>query len=350
MIAKYVVRPWPPESSGMTEAEVLQRVEGAGEQLLQALHQAELDSDRFARYEMGTREVSYAIDQCLARLSETGVWGPTNRLAAGKLWELAGDQLQHGALLNRARFKPRGYAGDHVMLRQICEDWRCDHPLGRLLDHYFQNHAAPKAVRNRTRIVAEAIVERVRAMNDIVSVTSVGSGPAIDLLWAAESLLPEERRRLRAEMLDLDPQALEESQQRLLPLLGRDKIVARRENLYRLPRLREAESIRSELIACTGFFDYLNDEDAAALLGYLWQQLAPSGRLLVFNFAPHNPSRALMEWMGLWYLVYRDEQAMRDLSAAAGIATECCEIKAEAEGVDLYIDATKPLSVTRGER
>lgn len=334
----------------MSEEQILAVAHSAGDQLVKRLRDAQQITDQFANFERAALLVSAAIDDCLASLAASGLWGPANRLAAGKLWEVAGEPLQHGALLNRARFKPRGYAGDHVMLRQICEDWRCDHPLGRMLDHYFQNHSAPKAVRNRTRIVADAIVERVRATNDIVRAISVGSGPAIDLLWAAESLQPQERRRLRVQMLDLDPQALDESQQRLVPLLGCDQIVARRENVYRLPKLGEAEPIRSELIACTGFFDYLSDEDAAALLSYLWQQLEPGGRLLVFNFAPHNPSRALMEWMGLWYLVYRDEQDMRDLSAVAGIPAECCEIRAEGEGVDLYINATKPARPTRDGR
>jgi len=96
-----------------------------------------------------------------------------------------------------------------------------------------------------------------------------------------------------------------------------------------------------DLIACTGFFDYLNDVDAAALLRSLWDHLGPGGRLLVFNFAPHNPSRALMEWIGNWYLIYRDESAWKDLAAKAGIPAAASQVSAEEEGIDLYIDARR---------
>ncbi len=326
----------------MTEEEILRVVAGAGEQLSADLVEAEQATRGFSEEATGFRAVSAAIDRCLARLTTTNLWGPANRLPSGRLWELAGEHLQHGALLHRARFKPRGYAGDDVMLRQICEQWQCEHPLGRLLDQYFQSHAAPQAVRNRTRIVAGAITQRVDQSQDSpVRVTSIGSGPAMDFLWAAENLMPAARVRLHMQLLDLDPQALNDSTARLAASFGPSQIIARRENLYRLNRLGEAAALEADLIACTGFFDYLNDTDAAALLNLLWQQLSPDGRLLVFNFAPHNRSRALMEWIGNWYLTYRDRAAMHDLALRAGIPQEMFEVKAEAEGIDLFIDAVK---------
>ena len=343
MIGKYFASPWPPGTVGMSEEEIL-GVAGEASELLSAnLARAEQISAGFLNEAVAIPAVTTAIDQCLARLASTDVWGPTNRLPSGRLWELAGEHLQHGALLHRARFKPRGYAGDDVMLRQICENWRCEHPLGRLLDHYFQSHAAPKAVRNRTQIVADALVDMVRQPGDsTVRVSSIGSGPAMDITWACEVLSPAERNRVRVQLLDLDPQALAEAAARLEKWLPAANVTPRRENLYRLARLGEAAAIEADLIACTGFFDYLNDADAAALLGLLWRQLAPGGRLIVFNFSPDNGSRALMEWIGNWYLTYRDRSAMHDLAVSAGIPKELFAISAEAEGIDLFIDARKP--------
>jgi hypothetical protein len=82
-----------------------------------------------------------------------------------------------------------------------------------------------------------------------------------------------------------------------------------RENLFRLPRLKRANSIleQADFIACTGLFDYLTDADAIAMLRCFWSHLASDGEMIVFNFAPSNPSRAYMEWIGNWYLTYRDE-------------------------------------------
>jgi extracellular factor (EF) 3-hydroxypalmitic acid methyl ester biosynthesis protein len=317
----------------MSEAEVLEVVAAAGRVLADALRGTPQRATVFT-----------AIDDCLAELATTGIWGTANRVPSGKLWALAGDSLQHGALLHRARFKPRGYAGDDEMLRLICENWRCDHPLGALLDDYFQSHAAPQAVRNRTQIVADAIVEGVRnSSEEPFAVTSVGSGPAIDVLLAAEKLSNVERARLRVNLLDLDPQALDASEKRFSKKLLPENVTAVRENLYRLAtRPSSGQWLTVDLVACTGFFDYLNDTDAVALLGQFWRCLPAGGRLIVFNFAPANPSRALMEWIGNWYLVYRDQDAMHSLAKTAGIPPDRYHVNAEAQGIDLFIDARKP--------
>lgn len=303
---------------------------------------------RLAKELVGTptqEQVFAAVDKCLTALTTSCLWGQANRLPSAGLWEAAGKWLQHGALLHRARFKPRGYAGDDEMLRQICEDWRCTHPMGRHLDAYFQSHAAPNAVRNRTRLVADAIVDAVSESPSTTPLRfiSVGSGPGLDVAWAAARLTTAERERLKVSLYDLDPRALEGATARLAGTLTTEDIHAVRANLYRLPKSHQAiEASSAELVACTGFFDYLSDADAVALLQLLWQSLRPGGRLLVFNFAPHNPSRALMEWIGNWYLVYRDETAMETLARSAGITPDEYKIKAEAEGVDLYIDARRP--------
>jgi hypothetical protein len=63
--------------------------------------------------------------------------------------------------------------------------------------------------------------------------------------------------------------------------------------------------------------------------------------LSVMQFAPHNPSRALMEWIGNWQLIYRDESQLRQIVAAAGIPPAAARFGAEPLGVDLYVTATK---------
>ena len=159
---------------------------------------------------------------------------------------------------------------------------------------------------------------------------------------AAAELSAEERAALRVTLLDLDPRALEESRERLSTWLSPDQVRAVRENLYRLPQRPTAgELLDADLISCTGFFDYLNETDASALMRQFWKSLRPGGRLLVFNFAPQNASRALMEWIGNWYLVYRDEPEMFALADAAGIPRDSLSIGFEPAAAALYIDARK---------
>ena len=90
-------------------------------------------------------QVAKTLDHCLADLAELNFWGVGNRVPSSELWNIAGPILERGWLQNRARTKPRGYAGDYEMLARIYEGTLCDDPLGRLFDRYFQEQAAPVA-------------------------------------------------------------------------------------------------------------------------------------------------------------------------------------------------------------
>ena len=80
---------------------------------------------------------------------------------------------------NRARTKPRGYAGDHELLARIYSGQLCEDRWGRLFDRYFQDQAAPQAVRNRMRMAAEWIEEVVHAGQPTVRIAIVGSAHGI---------------------------------------------------------------------------------------------------------------------------------------------------------------------------
>ena len=64
------------------------------------------------------------------------------------------------------------------------------------------------------------------------------------------------------------------------------------------------------------------------------------GRLIVFHFAPHNPTRAYMEWFANWYLTYRDLGTLRQVTDAAGISGASIEYGSESLGIDLYVQIT----------
>ena len=224
------------------------------------------------------------------------------------------------------------------MLTQICERSVCDHPLGSAFDRFFQAQAAPQAVRCRTDLIAGAIADFVRVKPaETVHVASVGSGPAIDIERACRALTPAQRKELRIRLLDLDPAALEYARSRLAPWVEPWQVQPVRENLFRLAQPGRGGGLLDgvDLLICAGLFDYLDDAAAAALLSRFWQSLRPGGQAWVFNFAPHNPSRAYMEWIGNWYLLYRTADQMRDVAMRAGIPREGCAVSAEATGVNL---------------
>ena len=277
--------------------------------------------------------------------------GADNRPPSRELWDLAERWLVRGWLQNHARSKPRGYAGDHEMLARIYDASLCADPLGQLFDRYFQAQAAPQAVRYRMQMMADWIVETIRMRRAVsgtvaegpVKIGIVGSAFGAELREALRKLTESERHSLQAALLDLDPTALEYAREQLTGWLPKDRLSLSSGNLFRMadrPSMA-APLAGSDLLFCPGLFDYFDDATAAKFLKCLVDQLAPGGRLIVFQFAPHNPTRAYMEWFGNWYLTYRDRDALRDLVQAAELTDVDVAYGSEPSGVDLFAQITR---------
>jgi hypothetical protein len=143
----------------MSSDGVLREVRQTAEALLGELEQVERRLTSAERGDELYAAVAAALDRCLNQLASLNVWGPENRLPSSELWNVVRHFLSRSWLQNQARTKPRGYAGDYETLARIYENRLCDEPLGRLLDRYFQEQAAPRAVRNRMEMIADWIVD-----------------------------------------------------------------------------------------------------------------------------------------------------------------------------------------------
>jgi hypothetical protein len=338
-------QPIDPTSPRPSANELLRTARSVAEKLVQDLEHAQRLTDQWTNEPLTDVLVEAALSTGLHRLAETGCWGEANRMASAEFWRIAGSLLAVGRLQCHARLKPRGYAGDYQLLDWVCSDVCCEHPLGRAFDRYFQRQAAPHAVRSRTKAIAAALVAHCLSTEARQRhVLSLGSGPALDIAAALAMLPAEHRARLRVTLLDLDPEALEFAGRRLQPFLPADALECVRENLFRLPQRRDPERIigTPSFLVCSGLFDYLGDVAAIDMLRLLWQRLDAGGQLLVGNFLPHNPTRAYMEWIGNWYLIYRTPDELARLGLAAGIPANCLSLSTELLGVDLFLIAHKP--------
>jgi len=323
--------------------ELREHVRRAAADLVDDLAGAEQVTRRWSHAAAADALVEAALDRCLKRLTATGCVGPANQVPSGELWAVAGKWLEKGSLQLRARMKPRGYAGDFDLLTAICEHATSTDPLGRALDRYFLAQAAPEAVRARTEAIAMTLGELRRQRPGGLRVVSVGAGPAIDVQWAFESMPAADRRGHDVTLLDIDPAALDHARGRIEPLRAGDGVTCIRTNLARLPGARNVEELLppADLLVCAGMFDYLEAGAATKMLKTFYQRLAPGGLLLVGNFAPTNPTRAFMEWIGNWYLIYRTATDMRGLAHAAAIPEDCCDVVCEPTGIDLFLAAAK---------
>lgn len=314
------------------------QVEQIADRLKRELIRADAETNHWRDSAIVDDLVHSALNRCLRALEALGLAGSQNRILSHVVWNAAREYLELGVLQRRAREKPRGYAGDYQMLQMICDEQQCDDPLGSSFDRFFQAQAAPQAVRNRTRIVADLIVAEARAAaSGRCHVVSIGSGPAIDIASAAAAL-KQDLAALRVTLIDIDPAALEYADSRLdevLPREQRQSIVFNLKRIQRSPKTLE-QIAGADLIICTGLLDYFDAADAASFVAALRRCLRAGGCFLGFNFSPRNPSRTYMEWIGNWYLVYRDHGEMEELAAAAGFGADV-EILSDPSGVNLYM-------------
>jgi len=333
---------WDANFPPATE-KAIEIVQAAARDLVDTLEKTRLQTDQWRDEPLAEALVDSAMSVCLAQLASTNLWGRANEVPSDAFWKLAGEVLSVGRLQHRARTKPLGYAGDHQMLAWICEQTRCDDPLGRHFDRFFLNQAAPVSVRNRTDKIAASIARHwLTSPRMPYRIVSVGAGPGIDIERAAALLPAERRKELEVTLLDLDEKGLDFAKDRITrSQLAPAQVTCLRENLFRLPKRKSAipHEGETDFLICTGLFDYLEDEAAAQMLSTFWSQLAPGGVVSVGNFAPHCPTRAYMEWIGNWYLTYRDTEGMKRLAEAASLPAGAWHIGAEPIGVNLFLTA-----------
>jgi extracellular factor (EF) 3-hydroxypalmitic acid methyl ester biosynthesis protein len=66
-----------------------------------------------------------------------------------------------------------------------------------------------------------------------------------------------------------------------------------------------------------------------------------SGQVILGNFHPRNSSRALMDHVLNWRLIYRDEDKMNALFASSKFGRACTAIMFEDQNINLFAECIK---------
>ena len=239
-------------------------------------------------------------------------------LLPGPEWALIGEQARrhplHNLLLEspftrRAFEKPRGYAGDAVLMDLIYgfappgDDLS---PLGGMLYGYEFDSPCFQSVRTRRAILAREI-DRVATSRPNARVLSVASGHLREIEWSRAA----RAGRVAITAIDQDRDSLE--------CIDRDYT---RYNVATMPAtigdlLRRSTKLTTfELVYAAGLYDYLDDDLPRALTTTLFRLVSPGGRLLIANFTPATHDAAFMEAFMDWRLVYRTPEEVRTLASA----------------------------------
>lgn len=206
--------------------------------------------------------------------------------------------------------KPRGHAGDYVTQEMIWfgrvlggeHRYRGTTPLGKLLTSLTLD--MPNCVAN---------VARVRALQAHVNnganrLASIGCGSCIEF-WEQERMEEHD-----VFLLDQDQEALDRARVQIGNRIG--KVAFARQNVLKF--ILRSDSTNDfngrDLVYASGLFDYFDQGSAIRLTRGLWPLVAPGGCLLIINEHPSNPSRLWMEYVGDWFLKYKNEAQMRELA------------------------------------
>lgn len=203
--------------------------------------------------------------------------------------------------------KPRGYAGDAVLLDYVYgreEGWSVPEgttELGRKIFQFTTGSDACEAVRARRGFVADAIDQLSQEINR-PTYLSIASGHLREALLCSTI---KRRRFDRFVALDLDRESLNEVRRAYGPFGVDVEVASFRQLLTGRHKLGQFDMVYS-----TGLYDYLQLSVAQRLTLSLFGMLKPRGRLLIANFLPGILDVGYMESYMAWKLIYRTRADM----------------------------------------
>ena len=223
--------------------------------------------------------------------------------------------VQEDPYTHRASTKPRGYAGDAVMMDYIYTGVppAGTSALGQGLFGATTRVSMGLSVQYRRQLLKSLIDDTV-VTHEAGRILSVASGHAREL---EGSLVGSAFFRGEVVALDQDPLSCQEVARvhEVAPV----QVVCRGvRDLISGPLADELASF--DLIYSAGLYDYLPDSMARRLTTRLLHMLRPGGRLLIANFVPGGSGRGYMELFMDWTLVLRSEADLRVLAEASGAA------------------------------
>ena len=220
--------------------------------------------------------------------------------------------VAHLCPMTRRSFdKPRGYAGDAVMLDHI---YGIEHPgpdyhpatvAGKVYAHTV-NAPASRAVRYRREVLARLIDETATRCGDgNANIFSIAAG---HLREAELSLAVQTRKLAEFDAMDQDRESLQ--------IIERDYTrygVRPQYGTVRGLLRNKTPAGHYDLVYAAGLFDYLEERVARKLVEVMLGMLRPKGKLLIANFARNIPDVGYMETFMDWWLIYRDSEEVRKL-------------------------------------
>ena len=254
--------------------------------------------------------------------------------------------LQESVFWHRCASKPRGYAGDYLMMDMIYSNRSLSNdgakPFVTQLDRWFLNTPVAQACRHRHEWLADKLT--FGCANGVRRIASLACGPCRELATFLERQ-GDLRHPIEVDLVDFDTEALDYARRLLEPRLG-SQVQLEFQQINLLKAIRQSGQIgqpeQYDLIYCSGFADYLGAVALRRLLKCAYELLKPGGILLLAQFLErdNHPDRSAMQWGMDWNLVYRTEGELQAAFAHSPFGNQV-QIEAESLGLIAFCEARR---------
>ena len=211
----------------------------------------------------------------------------------------------------RAFDKPRGYAGDAVMIDHlygIYDFTNTDEKPSYVGEEIFRcitNSSPARAVRYRRKYIAEVIDEVCSRKNKSANILSIAAGHFREAELSKEI---QNKNFNSVVALDQDKESLDLAESEYSKYGVETKHASIRSLIIGKVQFNDLD-----LVYAAGLFDYLETKLAKHLVKIMYGALRQGGRIIISNFTLHNPFRGYMDSYAGWELIYRNETELVEL-------------------------------------
>jgi hypothetical protein len=245
-------------------------------------------------------------------------------------------------MFDRAYTKPRGYSGDYATMEMIYENVpQGENALARCIDRWVLERKMASAVRNRRRLLTDAISAAYQDWNgdQYMPVTSLASGSAREVFNVFSVL---DQPKIRITCTDIDPEVHTYAAAVAAEVGAVENTVFLQDNILKLILGSGKTTLPpQQVIYAVGLIDYLRDRQVVALLNWAHEHLLAGGKVIIGQFHPSSPDKPFMDHLLDWMLYYRNEDQMRELFTRSKFDAAHVEVEFENAGVQMFLSCKK---------
>jgi len=283
-------------------------------------------------------ELNHALPEFAATMAGSGY----EEVMWGYVFKEIFPYFMRSRFAERAYFKPKGYAGDFLMMEHIYADIpKGEGKLGEIIDAFCLQRPGSLAIRGRRILLREQLMRlsgAIAARGGTTRIMNLACGPNRELFdFLADC---EHSETIEALCVDIDSEALQYTNQYVNIFPHRASIRLMSENVIKWALGRATHHIEpQDIIYSAGLCDYLDPRLFRALITQCHRHLKPGGTLLLGNFT-HYPDSIFLDKLLKWELIYRTEEEMKALFAPTPFGDRVTIIAEQAQ-VNLFAVATK---------